>query len=307
MSGVQIPSFTITDENGTTWVASWDSKGNISYSGTDKDGNTVSGAPSADLIKKIREYGATFNNEQEPSPDEQKKENNNDKEEKSNSSATEKNPVLDNFLKKHPGLSSINYNSKTGKISFRFSSPNNAMGEEISKEDMESIRRYFQQFEKTDFTNDQPRGLIDKFKHDVKSLSQGFVKDLKNSSLKTWELLKETGKLPIRMASDFRKTCKLISQGKFRELRGRLALRVYDNLEAQGLLSDNMQQRAETIKARLGIKNRTKNPNFLAKLYGKQIRDMRALFNKLRGRDKNSQTIKTPTAGISSNNKGISR
>ena len=310
MSGVQIPSFSTTDETGTTWVASWDENGKISYSGKDKDGNSVNITPPSDIIKKAHDYGASFSNEKKQSSDKNERKSN-DKEATTNGSATNKNPVLKDLFKKHPNLSSVGYDPKSGEILFRPSTLNKAINEGISKEDKESLRNYFQQFSKTNSVNDQPRGLINKFKTDVKFLGKGFVSDLKRSNLQTWELLKETGKLPVRIVSDIYKAGKLIGKGKFRELRDRFALRVHDNLETLGILSDNMQQRIDVtnkhIEERLGIKDRSKNPNFLAKFYGKPIRDMRALFNKLRGRDTTSQTIKTSTVGVSPNNKGISR
>ena len=310
MSGVQIPSFTTTDETGVTWVALWDESGKISYSGKDKNGNSINTTPPASIIKKARDYGASFNNEKEPSPYEKKQEKT-DKENKSDTPKTRENPVINSLVKKYPNLSCVMYNSENNTISFKPNSLNKIIGDEISKEDTESICSYFQQFEKTGFTNDRPRGLINKFKANAKSLGKGFIVDIKHSNYQAWNHLKQLGKLPIRMASDFYKTFKLISQGKFRELRDRAALRVHDNLEALGILSDNLQQRIDTankrIEARLGIKDRTKNPNYLANFYGRQVRDVKALFNRLRGRDENSQKLKPSTVGINSNNKGISR
>lgn len=97
--------------------------------------------------------------------------------------------------------------------------------------------------------------------------------------------------LLVRPVKDLYKAGKLIGKGKFRELRDRAALRVHDNLLALGVFGDKTQSRAEAankrIEERLGIENRDRRPGVVARAYGKPIRDIRRMFDRLRGRGNN--------------------
>lgn len=64
-------------------------------------------------------------------------------------------------------------------------------------------------------------------------------------------------------------------------MRDRAALKIHDNVEAMGLLSDNMQKRIneanKRIEERLGIENREKNPSIIAKMQGRSINALKRL------------------------------
>lgn len=63
MSGVNIPACSI-NADGVAWVASWDSEGQISCRGIDKDGKELTDAEAPSEVKSAaRAYGATFGGE----------------------------------------------------------------------------------------------------------------------------------------------------------------------------------------------------------------------------------------------------
>lgn len=144
--------------------------------------------------------------------------------------------------------------------------------------------------------NDSRRSLKEELKASFKQIAKGTTEAV--------EMMKE----PFRMAEDLYKAGKLIGQGKFRELRDRAALRIHDNVEAMGLLSDNMQKRIndanKRIEERLGIENREKNPNITAKVLGRSLNAPKDMLKRLSGRTgvQSVKSVKGKDTG-----KGLSR
>lgn len=138
-------------------------------------------------------------------------------------------------------------------------------------------------------------GLVDKFegRGGVKSLARGSLKeDLKQ----TFNQMKAFGKdylnELVRGPKDLIKAGNLIAQGKFRELRDRLALRIHDNLEAMGVLSERTQERIneanKKIEGRLGITNREKNPDLPSQMVGRGVHSGKRVVSELRGAGENA-------------------
>ena len=132
-------------------------------------------------------------------------------------------------------------------------------------------------------------------KKTVSSLRQGWKslgKAVAQDVTMTLKQAKEgTCFLFVRQVKDLYKAGKPVAKGKFRELRDRAALRVHDNLLALGVFGDRTQSQVKAankrIEERLGIENRDRRPGVVARAYGKPIRDIRRMFDRLRGRGNN--------------------
>ena len=172
------------------------------------------------------------------------------------------------FVSKNPGLKSISISSK-GEI--KTNPPE--MIKNLSEEDKKVWADYLQKFDRKEQVNDTPRGLVDKFegRGGVKSLARGSLKeDLKQTVNQMKAFGKDYLNELVRGPKDLIKAGNLIVQGKFRELRDRLVLRIHDNLEAMGVLGERTQERIneanKKIEDRLGITNREKNPDLLSRM-----------------------------------------
>lgn len=89
------------------------------------------------------------------------------------------------------------------------------------------------------------RQLVEGFACEWKEMTADMKKQfgLVGSAMKEWAVA------PIKTAKDIKKGFKLIAQGKFRELRGKVAQRLAANLQAQGIIGnktyENMAYKAE--------------------------------------------------------------
>lgn len=327
MAGVNIDPYT-TEVDGVKWTASWNSEGHISYQGVDKDGKEVTSAAPSDVMKAAHDYGVSFRGKEDGKSDGKSPENKGDDFKdtcdglviETNKDGTLKSanipeanwtPRQREFVEKclraaamsgnakeaggknaekgKEGASSAGKNNMSdfgkicGKYGARKIKCNPKTGEmtaydrdgkkiEFSKEDYEVAKAYL----KGVGGNGEKRSLKEELKAGFERLAKGNAQAI--------DLMKE----PFRMTKDLYKGGKLLAQGRFRELRDRAALRIHDNIEALGLLSDNMQKRIndanKRIEERLGIENREKNPSVLAKIYGKPIKDIKRMFNRLSGR-----------------------
>lgn len=312
MGGVSIPAYTV-EADGVKWTASWDDGGHISYKGVDKDGKEVSSAAPSDVIKAARDYGAGFGGKDGDAKDGGTKdsdgktagdfkdscdglviETNKDgtlksanipeadwtprqrefvekclkaaamsgkSDNKEQGGKDNKNEEISRILKEN-GADRVSYSSKDGKVTFL-----DKDGKEISvsKEDMAKAEKFF----RDTAGNNNRCSLKEELKASFKQIAKGYAE--------TVEMMKE----PFGLAKDLYKAGKLIGQGKFRELRDRAALKIHDNVEAMGLLSDNMQKRIneanKRIEERLGIENREKNPSIIAKMQGRSINALKRL------------------------------
>lgn len=302
MGGVSIPSYTV-ELDGVKWTAVWDDGGHISYKGVDKDGKEVSSAAPSDVIKEAHDYGAGLGGKDgdaktagdfKDSCDGLVIETNKDgtlksaniaeanwtprqrefvekclkaaamsgkSDNKKEQAKDNKNEEISRILKEN-GADRVSYSSKDGKVTFL-----DKDGKEISvsKEDMAKAEKFFRDA----VGNNSRRSLKEELKASFKQIAKGNAEAV--------EMMKE----PFRMAKDLYKAGKLIGQGKFRELRDRAALKIHDNVEAMGLLSDNMQKRIneanKRIEERLGIENREKNPSIIAKMQGRSINALKRL------------------------------
>ena len=293
-----IDSFTMQDSGtGVVWTMSWDASGQVSYKGVDANGNTVSAEPTSFVLNAVSEREAKRNSEAKPE-EAKGAENKESKEapENSKSSSEQKSKARDSkevmgeFVSKNPGLKSISISSK-GEI--KTNPPE--MIKNLSEEDKKFWADYLQKFDRKEQVNDTPRGLVDKFegRGGVTSLARGslkecFKRDFNNMVAYEKNVLNDM----VRMTKDLVKAGRLIAQGKFRELRDRAALRVHDNLEALGVLSDRAQGRIakanKKIEDRLGIVNREKNPDFVTQRYGEGVRSVKSMVAQLRGAGENA-------------------
>lgn len=293
-----IDSFTMQDSGtGVVWTMSWDASGQVSYKGVDANGNTVSAEPPSFVLNAVSEREAKRNSEAKPE-EAKGAENKESKEapENSKSSSEQKSKARDSkevmgeFVSKNPGLKSISISSK-GEI--KTNPPE--MVKNLSEEDKKFWTDYLRKFDRKEQVNDTPRGLVDKFegRGGVKSLARGSLKeDLKQ----TFNQMKADGKdvlnEVVRLPKDLVKAGNLIAQGKFRELRDRLALRIHDNLEAMGVLSERTQERIneanKKIEGRLGITNREKNPDLPSRMVGRGVHLGKRVVSELRGIGENA-------------------
>ena len=318
MGEVNIPEFSQTTDEGVIWTAVWDEKGNISYRGTDKDGNAVSGEPPSGIVKAAKDYSAGYKgaeaqnsenksevktDEKENSGSEDSKKGENKKYKKGQNIAAqgddgkiekpEQGGNVHLFKKLHEkyGANSFGYNPKTGEISayFRDYKARGFLGLgrkrteiPLSEKDKASLRKYFEDLDSCRKADNSK----------LKPLAKGSIRNLGAEFKQTWQEIKEDGYLAIvRPVKDLYKAGKLIGKGKFRELRDRAALRVHDNLSVLGVLSDKTQSRLEAanerIEERLGIKNRDRRPGVVARTHGKSIKVYSQMFDRLRGRGNN--------------------
>lgn len=148
-------------------------------------------------------------------------------------------------------------------------------------------------------------------KKTVSSLRQGWKslgKAVAQDVTMTLKQAKEgTCFLFVRQVKDLYKAGKPVAKGKFRELRDRAALRVHDNLLALGGDKTQSQVKAanKRIEERLGIENRGRRPGVVARAYGKPIRDIRRMFDRLRGRGNNQAVpVAVRSTGRSRGNDG---
>lgn len=288
-----IDSFTMTDNGtGVVWTMSWDANGQVSYKGVDANGNVVSTEPPSSVLNAVSEREAKRNSEAEP--EEAKGAENKESKEAPESSKTssEKNlttkedrAAISKFCSENPELKSISI-SRKGEM--RTNPPE--MIKNLSEEDKKFWRNYLQKVSGWEQVNDAPRGLVDKFEDrgGVKPLVRGFLKeDLKQTFKEMVADGKNVLNEMVRVPKDLIKAGRLIAQGKFRELRDRAALRVHDNLEAMGILSDRAQGRIDEankkIEDRLGITNREKRPDLLSQRVGEGVRSVKSMVAQLRG------------------------
>ena len=269
MGGVNIANYSI-DVDGVTWTASWDDKGRISYKGVDKDGKEFLTPPQS-VVNAAKEYGASQGNGDQPF-------SNNPKEEELNTETLADDTVKDDFsekgtnpyskalsdmLGKYPDVGWVGFDPKTGNVTAKDRKGNEI---KLSDKDVEIARGYFA----------TRQGLKD------------VIQELKDVAQELKEDVKGLINLPIRAVKDIYKGSKLLAQGKFRELKDRVALRVHDNLIELGVLPRNAEERIKNankrIEERLGIKNRESNPNFLSRAYGGAIRNVAADIKRLSGR-----------------------
>ncbi len=261
MGGVNIANYSI-DVDGVKWTASWDDKGCISYKGVDKDGKEVLTPPQS-VVNAAKEYGASQGNGDQPF-------SNNPKEEELKAETLASDTVKDDFsekgtdphskalsdmLGKYPNVGVVGFDPKTGNVTAKDRKGNEV---KLSDKDVEIVR-------------------VLVARQELKDVMQGMKEDVK-------ELIN----LPIRAVKDIYKGSKLLAQGKFRELKDRVALRVHDNLVELGVLPRDVEERIksadERIEERLGIKNRESNPNFLSMTYGRAIRNVATNIKRLSGR-----------------------
>ena len=288
-----IDSFTMQDSGtGVVWTMSWDASGQASYKVVDTNGNVVSAEPPSFVLNAVSEREAKRNSEAKPEGA-KGAENKESKEapENSKSSSEHKSKardykeVMGEFVSKNPGLKSISISSK-GEI--KTNPPE--MIKNLSEEDKKVWADYFQKFNRKEQVNDTPRGLVDKFEDrgGVKPLVRGpFKEELKQSFNQIMADGKDILNEAVRVPKDLIKAANLIVQGKFRELGDRLALRIHDNLEAMGVLSDRAQERIaeanKKIEDRLGIANREKNPDLPSRMVGGAVRSGKSAMAQLRG------------------------
>lgn len=161
----------------------------------------------------------------------------------------------------------------------------------------------FNQARERGLIKSKPRGLKESFKSDVISLGKGMVSDFRNAA----RMVGEMTATPFHLVKDLYKAGKLIGRGKFRELRDRAALKIHDNLEALGVFGEKSQKRInevnKKIEARLGIKDREKNPNVFARIYGQPVKDVRRSLQALSGRNVQVSLV-SGRSGSSNRDKG---
>jgi hypothetical protein len=113
------------------------------------------------------------------------------------------------------------------------------------------------------------------------------LKDMRNRAIQnTKRDIQDIKENVLGMASDVKKGFSLIAQGKFRELTGRVALRLNDNLEAMGVLPKRVTDTVNgKIEGKLGIKagEREKRPSPLAKDLGRGFKLLRQKLARMRG------------------------
>ncbi len=267
MAEMKPSSFSATDANGVSWEASW-VDGNISYRGIDKNGNVVNAPAPAEIVSAAKAYGASFNSEKGDVKD--KKDKSEEKTETAGKKEEEKSNSLSAVFRARPELRQIKIKTnKNGSEVVGYDKNGNEIP--LSKEETENIMKaHKESLGKSSF-----KGLAQAFGRDMKNMTNDLKQDI------------------LRKTNDIKNTFKLISQGKFREVVDRAALRIHDNLEAMGILNEkNLSRIAEAskkIEERLGIEERKKNPGRLSQQIGKNIAGFKRLLG-LSGRD-NSRAV----------------
>ena len=139
---------------------------------------------------------------------------------------------------------------------------------------------------KTLKTND-----VNKRKSGFRRLAEGFACEWKEMTADMKEQLgmignamKEWTLAPFKTAKDIKKGFKLIAQGKFRELRGKVAQRLTANLQAQGIIGDKTYEKmAYKAEQKFGV-GKVEASDF-SKAHGKLVRPImstyRHAFNRL--------------------------
>ncbi|MBE6443727.1 MAG: hypothetical protein E7020_03555 [Alphaproteobacteria bacterium] len=331
MSGVSIADFAITVD-GVKWTAHWDDKGNISYTGVDKEGKEVTVLPPSSVVKAAKDYGASQGNGGEDGrkkgegdwvtvtedfvtglrveefkdgrvrvdigdawmTSEQKQHHENLKKE---AFISQKSSFgfddLAAFVKDN-NLTSCSFEPKTGKVVARDKNGMVNLSEQQEK--------LLSNIMGTIHANSDRKKGLDELKRGFNSLGNDPKANLKD--------LGEIDRFPVNTVEDIYKASKLIANGKFRELRDKTALRVHDNLIAMGVLPRGIEKRIEDankrIEERLGIEGRESKPSVFVEAGGNGIRGMRGALRKLSGRGEN-QSIRGYAVAGKSNDRGFSR
>ncbi len=288
MSDVGIPEFSVTAEDGVVWTASWDGKGNISYRGVDKDGNKVSGGAPSEVVKAAKDYGAGLVHSEEKGSENDNKPKDGAIAQKEQKREEDGKVNRMKNIRERYGADIFSYDSKTGEVkAFKNNEARGFLGLgrkrteiPLSKEDKVLLKENFDNWIKK------------KNNSSLKSLTKGEARSLGEEFGEAWQRMKKDGYLAfVRPMKDLYKAGKLIVKGRFRELRDRAALRVHDNLLELGVFNERTEERVRSankkIEERLGIEDRQESAGIVARTYGKPIKDIRRMFNRLRGRNNN--------------------
>lgn len=134
--------------------------------------------------------------------------------------------------------------------------------------------------------------------HDRKSgfslLAQGFVCEWNEMAAQmklVGSAMKESVMAPFKMAKDIKKGFKLVAQGKFRELRGKVAQRLASNLQTLSIIGDKTYEKMPyTAEQKFGV-GKVETSDF-SKAQGELVRPImstyrhafKRLFNGKKGR-----------------------
>jgi hypothetical protein len=243
--------------DGVKWEATWDSDGNIHYAGVDSEGKSVAGDAPGSVKAAAKEHGAQVSGEnippepESPKETEKKPESEEVVEPNSAHSSSEKKSFTSEAMAalkdKYKGLYCTGVDPKSGEIKGKLSDGTEF---ELTSEEQSSLRNALRKdgfLEKYQGQSSKNISFMDEFTAGWKNMKDAW-KDMKQDAQETVDSIK------LRI-QDVKKGFSLIAQGKFRELGGRVALRLNDNLETMGVLPKRVTDTVNRkIEGKLGIK-----------------------------------------------------
>lgn len=288
MGGVSVADFDIIVD-GISWTAHWDDKGNISYTGVDKDGKEVTATPPSSVVKAAKDHGASQGSGGEAKPEEKeldkvdvledggtelRVETFKDGSVRANIDEAQMTPKQKEYyenLKKEafiqqknsPGIKGFaeEKDSKSSAMSALeiFVKDNNLTSCSFDPKTGKVVAR--DKNGKVNLSQEQEKLLSDIMgtihansdrgkRKGLDELKRGF-NSLGDDLKASLKDLGEMACFPVNVMKDVYKAGKLIANGKFRELRDKTALRVHDNLIAMGVLPKGVEKRIEDANKRI--------------------------------------------------------